>query len=374
MIGQPKPRICMPTARTFTKKVFQCGLYEAQDVLTQIDDVDLIHLEPGNGFRIKEGWQRRLLYHDVSRRLVFRNPGLKKVRLTHDYDLFVVSCQTYWDFLYLSAIEGWKDHCKTSVVWIDELWAAAIPLYKYWLHALRQFDHIFVGYSGTAVPLSNAIGQTCHWLPGGVDAMRFNPFPEPPSRAIDVYSIGRRWEGVHQTLLHAAGRGDLFYIYDTIPSAERETYDPRQHRELYANLAKRSRCFMVAPGKMDASSETKGQVEIGYRYYEGAAAGAVMVGQAPECDSFTQMFPWEDAVLHIQPDGSDVLKTLETLASEPERASALSRRNSAGALLSHDWAYRWKRIFQVAGIQPAPGMEERARRLNELAIMACQTA
>src|SRR5258708_5878075 len=91
----PGPRICMPTARNFTKRVFQCGFYEAQDVLREIADVDLIDLEPGPGFRFKESWQRRLLYRDISKTLIYANPGLRKVRLTCGYNLFVSHCQTY---------------------------------------------------------------------------------------------------------------------------------------------------------------------------------------------------------------------------------------------------------------------------------------
>jgi hypothetical protein len=370
----PRTRICMPTARSFTRRVFQCGFYEAQDVLREVADVDLIGLEPGPGFRFKESWQRRLLYRDISKTLIYANPGLRKVRLTGEYDLFVSHCQTYWDFLYVNAIDGWKDHCKTSVCWIDELWASAIPLYKYWIHALSRFDHVFVGYRGTVGPLSKAINLRCHWLPGAVDALRFSPYPSPPARVIDVYSIGRRWEGTHRAMLGAATRRDMFYVYDTFPSVFTEVYDHQQHRELYANVAKRSRYFMVAPGKMDALEETQGQVAIGFRYYEGAAAGAVMIGQAPNCEEFSDMFGWPDVVIEIRPDGSDVLEVLASLDSERERVSTISRRNTAEALLRHDWVYRWKKIFQVAGIEPSPGMVEREHRLGELAQLALSAA
>ena len=61
-----------------------------------------------------------------------------------------------------------------------------------------------------------------------------------------------------------------------------EPLDYRQHRELFANMAKRSRYFLVSPAKIDRTDETRGQVEIGHRYFEGAAAGAVMIGQAAE--------------------------------------------------------------------------------------------
>lgn len=365
-----KPRICVPTARNFTRRHFQCGFYEAQDVLCDVDCVNLMDLEPGPGFRLKESWQRRLLFRDISKRLIFANPGLRKMRLDGEYDLFVAHCQTWWDFLYVNAIEGWRERCKVCVCWIDELWASAIPGYKYWLHALSRFDHVFVGYSGTVAPLSKAIGQTCHWLPGGVDALRFTPFPNPPERVIDVYSIGRRWEGSHQTLLAKAAAREIFYVYDTFPSIFTEVYDHRQHRDAYANLAKRSKYFMVAPGKMDAQEETRGQVTIGFRYYEGAAAGAAMIGQPPNCVEFREMFDWPDVVIQAKPDGSDIENVLRDLNSQPERLSRIMRQNTAGALLRHDWVYRWKQLFQVAGIEPLPEMAERERRMKELADQA----
>src|ERR1700722_14923823 len=88
-----KPRICMPSGRLFKKKVFLSGHYEAQDVLQEVDDVDLICLEPGPSDEFQERWERRLLFHDFSRRLIFQNPGLRKVRLTQEYDLFLAVCQ-----------------------------------------------------------------------------------------------------------------------------------------------------------------------------------------------------------------------------------------------------------------------------------------
>jgi hypothetical protein len=138
------PRICMPSGRLFKKKSFLSGHYEAQDVLQEVDDLDLIYLEPGPDYAFKEKWQRRLLFHDFSRQLIFQNPGLKKVRLTQEYDLFLAVCQFTHDFVHINAIEGWEDHCKVSVCWIDELWVAELQQCKYWLHALKKFDHVFV--------------------------------------------------------------------------------------------------------------------------------------------------------------------------------------------------------------------------------------
>src|ERR1051326_2255280 len=161
----------MPSARAFTRRAFQCGLYEAQDVLVDVDDVELVALRPRprSAFRLRERWQRRLLYRDVSRRLIFANPGLERVRLTHDYDLFVAVCANYWDLLYLNAIDGWKDRCRTSVCWLDEMWVSEIARYKHWLHVLNRFDHVFVGYEGSVDAVSSALGRRVHWIGGGGD-------------------------------------------------------------------------------------------------------------------------------------------------------------------------------------------------------------
>jgi hypothetical protein len=185
---------------------------------------------------------------------------------------------------------------------------------------------------------------------------------------VDVYSIGRRYDRVHHELLTAAERGDIFYLHDShVGGGLTEVNDYRQHRELFANIAKRSRYFVVATAKMDQTDYRQGQVEVGYRYYEGAAAGAVMIGDAPDCDAYRELIGWPDAVIQIQPDGSDTMAVLNELGSEPDRLAAISRRNTKEALLRHDWSYRWNEMFRVVGIDPSPRKAAREQRLKHLA-------
>jgi len=365
-MGGSNPRICMPTRRRICKQVFNCSLYEAEDVLVETNDVDLICLEPAVGFQWRNRWLNRLVFRDVSERLALVNPGVRSIRLTRDYDLFVAVCQFYEDLLYINSID-WKDHCRTSVCWIDEVWANSIHKHRHWMSALRKFDHVFVGLRGSVGPLSKEIGQPCHWIPGAVDAFRFTPHLTPAPRVIDVFSMGRRWEGVHQALRSMASGNEIFYLHDTFAAAKAEAFDHREHREQLARLSQRSRYFIVAPAKMNASDETQGQIEIGYRYYEGAAAGAVMIGQAPDCAAFRDMFDWQDSVIEIKPDGSDVLDILRNLDAQPQRLHQVRQRNVAEALLRHDWVHRWQHIFRVAGIELSTGMIDRNFRLRQLA-------
>jgi hypothetical protein len=354
--------------RSISREVFQGGFYEAQDVLTETDSVHLIDLQAGPRFRFRDRWQRRLLFRGVSQNLAYLNPGLQRVRLAQDYDVFIALCNNSWDLMYVNAIDGWQDRCKTSVCWLDEIWAPDIPACRDVLRTLARFDHVFLNTLGTVEPLSSFLNRQCHALSVGTDTIRFSPFPDPPERSIDVYSIGRRWEGVHQALLRAVSERRTFYVYDSYQAmAKMEPIDFRQHRDLFSNMAKRSRYFVVSPAKMNRIEETRGQVEIGYRYFEGAAAGTVMIGQAPECQAFRELFPWPDAVVELRSDGSDTLQVLDDLESDAERTRAISQRNTVESLLRHDWIHRWMKIFQLCGIEPSPGMTARGAHLKTLA-------
>jgi spore maturation protein CgeB len=367
---QERPRICVATSRKLTTRVFQCGTYEAQDVLCATEDAELVSPQRGSSFEKKQDLHHRLLYWDITKRLVFRSPGVQKVSLEGDYDLFVAFCQNYWDMLYLNAIQGWEKKCRQSVCWIDELWASELPQYKYWIHSLNRFDHIFVSARGTVEPLSKLLGRSVHWMPGGVDTLRFSPYPTPPARSLDVYSMGRRYEDIHKVLVRLASDRKIFYLYDTLPVWNVMAYDYSQHRSMLANVAKRSRYFMVAPGKMNFYEQTKGQVEMGVRYFEGAAAGTVMLGQAPDSEAFRELFPWSDAVIPVKPDGSDIEDVMKQLDACPTTLAAMSSRNATEALLRFDWVYRWKDIMRIAGIPPSAGMAAREVRLKQLAALA----
>ena len=164
--------VCMPTLSGFYKQVFRSGLWEAQQVLAACTDVDLVELEPSRGLAWKERQLHRLIYHDRSRKLWSLNPGLQRVRLTRDYDVFVMVCPLWRDVWFANCIERWWDHCQTSICWIDEMWAYEVPILRYWLPILSRFDHIVVGVGGTGPLLAEALNRECHEIFGASDTLR----------------------------------------------------------------------------------------------------------------------------------------------------------------------------------------------------------
>jgi len=312
---------------------------------------------------------KRLIFRRVSRKLVHVNAGLEVLRIDKDYEMFVFVCMTPQDLLSLSAIKGWRERCKVKICYMTEIWANWIDKYDYQLALLKDFDHVFVCFSESVNALSHFLGKPCHHVPLGADTLRFSPYPNSPARSIDVYSIGRRIPAVHDNFLKMAAQREIFYIHDTIPADFVQPANHQHHRDLVGNIAKRSRFFVTYPALI-GSEETHGQSEVGARFFEGAAAGTAMIGQAPTNPVFKRDFDWPDAVIPMPTNEDDCRAVLGRFTREPERLKALSRKNATEALRRFDWSYRWKEILRIAGIEPRPQHQQREKGLQQLAAMA----
>jgi len=293
------------------------------------------------------------------------NPGIKKLHLENNYDLLLANCLLPSDLLALNALEGWRQRCRTAVCWLVEIWAGELHKWKGHLKILSQFDYVILNCSASVQPIQDKIRRPCFYMPPGVDAIQFCPYPDPPVRCIDVYNLGRRSLVTHQALLRMAEQKQIFYIYDTINKLE--TSHPSQHRSLIANTAKRSRYFFANAGKIDRPSETQKQAEIGPRFFEGAAAGTVMLGEYLQNDAFKNNFDWPDAVIEVPFHSPNIAEVLADLDSQPERLAEIRRNNVVQSLLRHDGVYRWRAILDIVGLEPRPALLAREQRLKELA-------
>ena len=357
------PRICMFSQRHLHRLVSRCAPYEFEDVMREVDDVEFLMPEPPRSFVVRQALANRLSrYTSVGG---FLNPGLRKLRLKRDYELFIALCQMPRDLFSINAIEGWKQRCRTSVCWIDEVWINELHECKGQLNILSNFDYVVLNCSASVQAVQDAIRRPCFYLPPGVNAIRFCPYPNPPFRSVYVYSMGRKSPVTHQALLKMAEQKQIFYIYDTI--IRMETFYPEQHRILLANIAKRSRYFLANAAKIDCTSETKGQGEIGPRFFEGAASGTVMIGEHPDNDSFRKNFDWPDAVIRVPFGTADIAEILAELDSQPERLEQARRNNIVQSLLRHDWAYRFRAVLDMVGLEPKPALIAREERLKKLA-------
>jgi hypothetical protein len=293
------------------------------------------------------------------------NPGLRAVTLEQDYDLFAFVCMNVFDLPYLSAIKNWRARARKAVCYLVEIYESRTAEAAFLLGLLRDFDEVCICYAGSVDAVQRIVGRPVHHVPLAVDTLRFTPLPRPEPRVVDVYAMGRTLPWTHDALRDLAARHKAFYIHDTIPGSLIRPTDHRQHRDLVANIAKRSRYFMTYPAKA-GSDEPGQQSEVGARFYEGAAAGTVMIGQAPLSPTFARDFGWPDAVINVA-DEADLERLLHQGKQEPDPWAALRTRNAVEALRRHDWVYRWRRILELTGLPPTEEHLARERALETLA-------
>lgn len=359
-ITSDNARILMFSQRNIYNYHFTCASYEFEDLICQIDRVELLSPSPSKWFKYGDRIANRLAVNYA----VALNPGIPKIRIKENYDLFFAICQFPKDLINVDTIEGWKDNCRVSICWLNEIYATDVYKDRYYLKILSKFDYVILNCSQSVNAVNEVIGGKSFYSPFGIDAILFCPYPEPPQRLIDVYSIGRRSDETHNSLLRMVKEKRIFYIYDTIDG--KKVLNSNQHRLLYANTAKRTKYFVVNPGKIDCPDETGGQSEIGYRFFEGAASGTIMIGEYPKNEEFKKNFNWPDVVIHL-PFGSDnVDMVIDELGKQPERQDTIRTTNVAQSLLRHDWVYRWETVLKTAGLEPCPQLLERKKMLENL--------
>jgi hypothetical protein len=345
---------------------FRCPHFEFEDIICKIDSADLFapKADPSSW---RFSFATRLAY----RTPITLNPGIHGLSDRGRYDILFTICGFPQDLLMFSGVSNFKDICRTSVCLLDELWIDDIAKHLHFLRILEKFDVVMLYYSQTVKPLGERIKSRCVFLPPGIDAISFCPYPDPFERVIDVYSIGRRSQITHQKLLEWARETRQFYLHDTIRGSQ--TINSKEHRAALANIIKRSRYFIVNPGKIDDPSQRGQQIEIGNRYFEGAASGAIMIGERPANEAFKSLFDWPDAVTQVPYNSSDIDKVINDLDGDPERQERIRRTGVVQALMRHDWVYRWEAVLNSVGLAPLQAAEERKVRLRKLAEIASQS-
>ncbi len=353
----PNARILWASCRAADPVVARCLRFEFEDVAAAVDGVDMVCPGPER-FRVSP-----------TRRLIARidaAPWRGRRRSAKPRYKMFVACVAGLDDLYrIAPTSRWRAAAEISVCCIDEVYARQIQSCTGAMALMRQFDMIFVGCHDSVEPLSRATGRPCHYLPPSVDTLRFCPYLTPRARVVELYSMGRRSARTHSAMLEKADHDGSLYHFDTTRNAL--VTDHREHREHLADIVKRTRYFLVNVAQCTVPALTGGQQELGYRYFEGAAAGTVLIGELPPRAAAAAGFDWPDAVVPLPFDSDAIGEVIRTMDADPARVAQIRRNNMIQSLRRHDHVHRWARVLEAAGLEPMPALQERRRALNELA-------
>jgi hypothetical protein len=293
-------------------------------------------------------------------------PGYRAARPSSTHELFFGVFQFPADLIALNAVKDWKRRSGKSACLIEEFWSWRVRGLRGVLRHLDTFDAVFTSCAQSVDTLQRYLSVPVEYLPPGVDSLLFAPTTALEARPIAVCNIGRRSEDVHEQLLKWSKRAARFYYFDSL-AHKRVVRDPGQHRYLLASILKRSGFFLANHAKFNVSTDTAEQQEVGFRFFEGTAGGAILIGTPPCNEQFEQLFPWRDAII-VPENGSDGLgEFLECLESDPDRLLAARRQNVLGALQRHDWLYRWLQVLKAVGIAPGDEVAKRMRALGAAA-------
>jgi glycosyl transferase family 1 len=350
-----------------------CLPYEFEDVVAEVTGAERV--EPDDfpalefGRRVYKLGQWLTRSRSLARAMAPRPVGH---RLDRDFDLFLPVFNNAFELFALFSVPDWRKRCRVAACFISEMWAHDVP--EYLLEVLADFDHLFLGVRNLTTEVARIVGRPCTYLPLAVDVLRFAPWPDPPPRAIDVCNLGRRSPLTHEALLRLARERRIFYYYDTVRASgeggRQMTFrvgNASEHRLLLASLLQRSRYFLANRARVNEPEIIEGKDEISSRFYEGVAAGAVLLGEPPQSAEFARQFDWQDAVIHLPFGATDVGEILAALDADPGRIERIRRDNVRHAALRHDWVHRLHAIFDVLNIPPTEAMLAREERLRSLA-------
>ena len=349
--------------------------FEFEDMLLDLDDVQL--LAPGPAPHADTGMMARRIVNGGLQRAglprrspPWTKPSMRPTPVEGEHDLFFMVVSDSNQLSFLERLKGWRERSRTAVCLLLEVWSRQVPDNADYYRILREFDAVYM-LTPQSAPALQALGAPPPvFLPVGVDAERVSPLyrrPVPAARAIDVYAYGRTAPTLHQQLLDLVDTEGLSYQYDTTFQAKVPNHV--EHRALLANSLKRAKYHLAHRINDDPQRlhRTGGEESLSTRYFEASASGAVMLGSRPRTPDFDACFDWPDAVIEVPWDCDDVAGVLHDLGGQPDRLAAARSAGVRAALLRHDWAYRWERVLDDAGLSVPEQLHARRARLQEQA-------
>lgn len=288
-------------------------------------------------------------------------------KVTEEFDLCFFMCQFPRDLVEIEQVAHWRERSAKACVFILETWPHSLRKHRAELRVLDRFDHVFVLNPASVTTLKAYTSRPVSFLPTGTDCLSCGVDSVPADRPIDVLSLGRRDRALHELLCDKAGRNGWFYYYDAWSMISR---DWAESRRMSAELIRRSKYYLAwdpAPIIGIKRDAVASQTALSTRYFEGAAGGAILVGNRPHVAEFDQLFDWPDSVVELPAGAESILEVLAELDADPARRARISLANRVQSLRRHDWAYRWASVLEAMGLERSLQLDRRIALLQAVA-------
>lgn len=329
--------------------------HEAEDVLVDCDGATLALLDQhGKNPRVRA----RRVAGRAARRVAGRNLVLpaahrgvttKVQRAEH----LIFLAHGPWDVPLLERLRVLRRRAETISVWLPEIWPTQLADPRIRYEGYAMIDHLFLGVPEAMEPFG-AIAPTTeiHYVPPATDVVAFGGGAVDGHRSIAVLGIGRRKESQHEQILDWATKNNELYLYDTVSG---KAHHWRNHRRALADWYRHANIAICNYGKHDQPNLIGGLRVMPGRFFEGMAAGPVMIGMPPSIEEQRRLLGVD---IVESTETTDVVALLDKF-SDPAAAKAIRIRNMALAARGHDWAHRWRTILNHIGLPEPPALDAR---------------
>ena len=220
--------------------------------------------------------------------------------------------------------------------------------------ALPKLDHLFVISPSLAKEVQQLHDIKVSFLPLATNTFPLSEYPS--QRSIDILSYGRTDKQTH-ALLQQFNHPDSQRLYMHSTFSGSEVYNVRDHVALLKRLLERSKISLCFEGGQ--LERFRGRSPLLYRWFEGWAAGCVIVGKKPLDSGVETLMGWQDSTLGIPDHPDEVIPFFEALLQDETRLEEISRRNYVECRLRHDWRYRLRDMLEKLHLPlPAPLVEQ----------------
>ena len=252
--------------------------------------------------------------------------GIEKINREFDY-LFYIA-MSYEKLEEFNKI--YKDVNIPKIIYCIDTWE---PLYDKWEDKIKQANakYVLFAYKKSAEYFSSK-GINTMFFPLSMNDKIFKDYGV--SKDISIMQMGRKNTILHKHIKEYCDSNKINYIYEK----EKGKVIYSNNKEL-AMAVSRTRIFVVAPQDADNKKKTGNVSPITPRFYEGMASKTLLLGFKPK-DEFDELFPYENAMIEINDDCSNLKEKLEFYLNNDKEYNEIIEKNYNYVLSHHSWSKR----------------------------------
>jgi hypothetical protein len=245
----------------------------------------------------------------------------------------------------LDLYKNWERGGKKKILYLYDTLPSQYAAIKR-LFSNNHWDVLITSFNDAVADLEKITGRKWHCIEQAADIDLFKPVPVS-ERTIHFSSYGRRHLPLHEALIEFCAVNNLYYDYTT-HDGKHPTADSSELYKQYAWHLAHSMFTFSWPVELTNPQRAGHLRPVTCRWFEAAAAGTVIAGQAPDNAAFSKYLSNDIVVkLDYNSSRSEYLKSLDTLFKNYDKYHNRAFQLSQQLMPSISWKDRVKRIIDL---------------------------